>query len=98
MHKEIIPQVMKLKPNPESLHPTHLIYDNDDVSVFIRDDFGNVVTIPLIIFMHGLSSIGSFLMSNGIKHLVSDGMCYYFKDEGLTLCYHADDGISFFDL
>ena len=98
MHKEIIPQVMKLKPNPESAHPTTLLYEFDDVSVFIRDDFGNVVTIPSTFFHHHLSSIGRALKSNGIKHLVSDGMCYYFKDEGLTLCYHAGDGLSFFDL
>ena len=98
MLEEILKQVSMLKSNPNSRHPEHLIYEFDDVSIFIRDDFGHVVTIPSVIFQHRLSSIGLFLMRNGIKHLVSSGMCYYFKDEGLTLCYHADDGLSVFDL
>ena len=87
-------ELSAIKPNPESTHPTSLLYELTDESARIYDYFGNEVIMSFQDFHVYLSRISRTLRMNGFRHLVSDGICYYFKHDYAFICYDADDGLN----
>ena len=87
-------ELSAIKPNPESTHPTSLLYELTDDSARIYDYYGNEVIMSFQDFHVYLSRIVGILRMNGFRHLVSDGISYYLKYDDAFICYLYDDGLN----